>query len=332
MRWLPRTLACCLFFEILGCALSRSYDPAVSEWQQGGWRPLPNTGSVRVVSAEKLQKESRKAFDAEQYRDALLGYLSLKNLYPTSPESRSVETSFRIAECYYHLGPGEYENAYEYYLQVLRGTPPEDMIQTTLGRIYDIGISFLQGRARLWFLGIFPYGRSHGVEILTGEEGLVTNYPFIKYSEDALMEVANYYFDNEEYAEAEKVYERMVRNYPQSPWNPTAEYQLALSVYRQIRGVDYDQEAIRRARSRFNDYLNHHPRGSKVEEVRLLLSQMSEMEGQRDLKIAKYYLRESQPHAAMLYLRSVFINNPKTEAAREARQIYDNMERRRRGT
>jgi outer membrane protein assembly factor BamD (BamD/ComL family) len=312
-----------------GCAATSStYDPASSEWKQGvGWRPAP--GAERRVGAEKLRASAREAFDEAAYRDALKGYTALREVYPGSQEAKDVETSFNIAESYYQLGESEYGRAYPFYKEVLKGNPPEEMLRTTLGRIYDIGRSFLDGRTRKTFLGISYRSPSYGVEILLGEEGLVTNYPFLKYSEDALMEVAKYYFDHGEYAEAEQVLDRMVRDYPQSTWNPTAEYQLALAVYRQVRGVDYDQEALRKASSKFNLYLNHHPRGPQVEEARGFLKQIAEMEGMHDLQIAKYYLRESQPQAAILYLRSVILNNPKTLAAREAREIYENLEKRR---
>jgi tetratricopeptide (TPR) repeat protein len=319
-----------LSIGLAGCTASPgTYDPATSEWKpNGGWRPI--RGDVaRQPSSTHLRDASKEAFDAQVWRDSLQGYLALRARFPRSAEAVDVETSFNIAECYYHLGEAEYNEGYKYYLEVLKGSPPDKMLQTTLSRIYDIGISFLYGRAKKTFLGIPYRSPSFGVEVLTGENGLVTNYPFLPASEDALMEVAKYYFNRGEFAEAEKVYEQMVRDYRQSKWNPSAEYQLALSVYRQIRGVEYDQEVMRRARTKFNSYLNHHPRGDQVEEARRFLHQIAEMEGLHDLRIAKYYLRESQPQAAMLYLRSVFINNPNTQAAREANEIYENLEKRR---
>ena len=111
-----------------------------------------------------------------------------------------------------------------------------------------------------------------------------------------------------------------------------AEYQQALSVFLQVRGVDYDQEAMRKARSRFSVYLQHNPRGNWVDEARGSLRRISEMEAQHDLQIAKYYLRESQPEAARLYLRAVLFNNPLTDAAREAKEIHDYIQERRGGS
>jgi outer membrane protein assembly factor BamD (BamD/ComL family) len=315
---------------LLGSGCESGPSPVASEWS-GSWKPV--RGGAKNASAEKLRAECRKAFDAGSYEDAILGLKALRERFPSTAAAKDVETSFLLAESHYRLGEKRYAEAYPYYLEVLKGTPPEDMLKTTLNRVYDIGIAFLYGRSKKSFLGILQYSSpSFGVEILTGENGLVTNYPFLTISEDALMEVAKHYFDGKEYEEAEHVYERMSRDYPQSPWNQTAEYQLALAVYRQIRGIDYDQQALRRAREKLNLYLNHHPRGSQVEEARRLLHQIAEWEGMHDLRIAKYYLGESQPQAAMLYLRSVFIDNPKTDAAREAREIYENLEKLRGGT
>ncbi|MGH9362900.1 MAG: outer membrane protein assembly factor BamD, partial [Thermoanaerobaculia bacterium] len=323
-----------------GCAgvqEGRTQDPLYSEWREGiGWRPAAGAEGKRIPPAS-LRAASHQALQAAAHRDALRGFLALRDRYPDSPEAKESETSYAIAECYYHLGESEYASAYTHYLEVLKGSPREEILKLTLGRIYDIGRAFLDGRAKRSFLGISYRSPSYGVEILLGADGLVTNYPFYtdrsesSLAENALMEVARYYFQKQEYAEAELVFDRLIRDYPASVWSESAEYQLALSVFRQVRGVDYDQEALRKARSKFNAYLSHHPRGSHVEEAREFLRRISEMEGEHDLRIARYYLRESQPQAAMLYLSSVMYHNPRTEAAREAREIFENMEKRRGG-
>ena len=110
-----------------------------------------------------------------------------------------------------------------------------------------------------------------------------------------------------------------------SEWAELAEYQLAVTVFKQVRGVDYDQAPLKRAKRLFNAYPKHYPRGVHIDEVRDYLARISEMEAGHDLKVAKYYLRESRPEAAMYYLREVLLNNPKTDSAREAREIYEQM-------
>jgi len=326
--WGLRTPA---LLAILAAGCYSAPDRSVSEWKPGGWRPARTTTGQPKVPAPKLQADSRKAFDSGAYLDAAEGYLTLKERYPETAEAKDVSTSFFIAESHYRLGEGRYVDAYPFYLEVLKSNPTQEMLQTSLGRIYDIGIAFLYGRAKRSFLGISYRSPTYGVDILTGDQGLVTNYPFLPQSEDALMEVAKYFFDGKGYAEAEPYYERISRDYPQSRWHQSADYQLALSIHKQIKGVEYDQTLMVKARSKFIAYVSHYPRGDHVEEARSNLRILAEWEGDHDLRIAKYYLRESSPQAAKLYLRSVFINNPKTDAAREAREIYENLEKRRGG-
>ena len=83
----------------------------------------------------------------------------------------------------------------------------------------------------------------------------------------ALWEIAEYYFSKKQYPEAEKIYERLVRDYSDGNWGEEAEYKFALSVYKQIRGVDYDQAPLKTAKRRFDLYRSHYPRGVRINEV-----------------------------------------------------------------
>ena len=51
------------------------------------------------------------------------------------------------------------------------------------------------------------------------------------------------------------------------------------------------------------------------------------MQGAKNLQIAKFYLRESQPDACELYLERVLRDYPNSSAAREAREIQKQLDR-----
>jgi outer membrane protein assembly factor BamD (BamD/ComL family) len=51
------------------------------------------------------------------------------------------------------------------------------------------------------------------------------------------------------------------------------------------------------------------------------------MEAEKNLRIAKFYLRESQPRSTEVYLRLVLDRNPNSSAAREAREIRRELDR-----
>ncbi|MBI4604287.1 MAG: outer membrane protein assembly factor BamD, partial [Planctomycetes bacterium] len=122
-------------------------------------------------------------------------------------------------------------------------------------------------------------------------------------------------------------FERLVRDYPQSEWRAQAEYYLALSVFKQIRGVDYDEKLILDAQRKFRAYLEENPRGPQAEDARQKLGEIVEMLGEKNLRLAKFYLRESEPAAAKIYLRIVLERYTSSAAAREAREIQRGLER-----
>ncbi len=312
---------------IAGCAtdFGGSGDtPPLREWSpEQGWIELPEGTSSPTAAA--LRAEARKAFESGAYEDALKGIYAMQREFSGSTEAKDSETHFLIAEC--HLKLGAYEKAYDNYQEALKRGAGGSLLNRTLNRIYHIGLFFLQGKAKRSFAGIPFNSPSFGVDILIGEKGLFTRYENLDYADDGLLEIARHYFEKKQYPEAEKIYDRLVKRYPDSEWAELAEYQLAVTVFKQVRGVDYDQGPLKKAKRLFNTYRVHYPRGVHVEKVRDYLDRISEMEAQHDLKVAKYYIRESRPEAAMYYLREVLLNNPRTDAAREAREMYRQMAR-----
>jgi|SRR5688572_23899017 len=295
--------------------------PGSYTWNEDkGW-VQPTEGSWG--NAAQLRTEARKAFDNGAHADALAGLLVLRDRLASDDPSLA-ETNFLIAECYYHLG--NYESALEYYKDVYtKNRPPQEILDRTFQRVYDIAMDYLRGKASCQFLFISYGCAGHGIEILVGKEGLITQYPYLTFADDALMEIAAYYFNRKEYPEAVPLYER-VANDPKSEWRELAAYQLGLSTFKQIRGADYDQKIILEAERKFRNYLEDQPRGPQAEAVREKLAEIAEMQGAKNLGIAKFYLRESQMRAARVYLRVVLDRYATSTAAREAREIQQQLD------
>ena len=313
-------------FPALGCAFffDEKNDSPIARWTlEEGWgapargEPSPTAAALRV--------EAKKAFDAKSYEDSVRGLLAIEELLSDSLEAGEAYTSFLIAECYFYLN--QYEDANTYYQRTLARSPSEDILNQTLHRVYTIGLAYLHSKAKRSFAGVRYRSPSFGVDILLGERGLATRYPYLSFSDDAHLEVATYYFNKGEYGEAELVLERLVRDYPDSEWNETAVYQLAVSVFEQVRGVEYDQRPLKKARRKFDIYRNEYPRGVYIINVREHTRKISEMQASHDLEVAKYYLRESRPESSLYYLRSVLLNYPRTEAYIEAQAMYDELAR-----
>jgi outer membrane protein assembly factor BamD (BamD/ComL family) len=282
----------------------------------GGW------GSKDAVRADSL-----RAFQEEAYADALAGFLHVEKLQGAEDEG-AAELFFHIAECYYHLGA--YDTAVEYYTKAYRNpkSTPE-RTQQAHRRVYDIAMDFLHGRAACSFVG-FNYGcPGHGIDLLIGDHGLITEYRYLEFADDALMEIADHYYRQKQYPEAVPLYERVVREYcpGQSEWCERASYQVALSTFKQVRGVDYDQGVLLDAKQKLQSYLLSYPRGPNATTVRdVHIRDINEMIAERYVRVAKFYLRDSQPRAARIYLRLVLEKHTNTEAAREAREIQRRLD------
>jgi outer membrane protein assembly factor BamD (BamD/ComL family) len=291
-------------------------------WQSpDGWI-RPRRGSWGTTA--EVRAESRKAFDAGAYADALDGLLVLKSRLPAADPTMA-ETNFLIAECYYQLG--NYDRAIELYREVYRkNRPAQEILDRTFLRVYDIALDYLRGKADCSFLFINYGCPGHGIDLLIGPEGLITEYPYLTFADDALMEIATHYFNRKEYPEAVPLFQRVAED-SRSEWRDLAEYQVAMAVYKQIRGRDYDQKLVLDAERRFRTYLEDQPRGPQAEAARQKLAEISDLQGARYLQVAKFYLNESEPRAARIYLRLVLDRYATSTAAREAREIQGQLDR-----
>ena len=329
-------VAVCLSALALGCSsatvVREDATPRVKNvpgervyyWEpKRGW-VMPRHGGWG--EAESIGAEAGKAFQAGQYADALFGYLRLQTVTDEGDPSRP-ENDLRIAECYYQLG--DYDSAVEYYARVYRSANVSaENAKESHEKIYEIALAYIHAKADCSFVGFRYECPRYGVDLLVGDEGLITEYPFLDFADDALMEVANFYFDQKEYPEAVPLYRRIVQEYcpARSKWCERAEFQIAMAIFRQIRGVEYDEHMLLESERRFRSYVRGYPRGVHVGEAREHLREISEMLAQRYLRVAKYYLRESQPRAARIYLRIVLERYTSTDSAREARELQRRLD------
>lgn len=317
---------------VSGCSTSqvksRSIEPRFSAVDGSGpyvWdadRGWLETDSGSWGDSEQLRVEARRAFDAGVWADALAGFLIL--------EDRALlltmkDLSFYIAECYYRLG--HYEQALDYFRPVYRRDyPSPQLIDQARERVFDIGMAYLKGLKARSLLGFEYTSPEFGIEILADSAGgLITENPHLPFADDGLIAIADFYYDDGQYPEAVPLYDR-VAGLEAEEWHDYAEYRAALAEHAQVRGVDYDQSKMRESQRRFRLYLLHHPRGDHWEDARAKVGEISEMESDKNLRIAKFYLRDSQPRACEISLREVLDRYPNSRAAREAREILRQLD------
>lgn len=299
---------------------------------RGDYEWEPDTGWVRPEggawgASDTVRRESGEALQAEAYADALVGYLELESRIEEGDTSIA-EIQFNIAECYYNLG--HYDEAVDYYRRVYReGKPEENIAAAARQRVYEIAMDFLHGRSACRTLGFRHTCPRHGIKLLLDEEdGLIREYPFLSFADEALMEIGQYYYEDKQYPEAVPIYEQIVNEYSTpgfSTWTGPAQFQLGLCWYQQVRGADYDERTIHRAIKEFSRY--QEIGGAHTQDAGDYIRELREMLAAKYLRIAKFYLRESEPRAARIYLREVLDRFTNSTAAREAREIQRQLDR-----
>jgi len=146
---------------------------------------------------------------------------------------------------------------------------------------------------------------------------LLREYPDSRHRRTALLNLADSYFQEEEYLEAKVQYSEFVQLYPVSPQTSKAYYFLGMSDYNRILDHDQDQSIAEDALKSFKELKKRFSRSKygkksdeKIKEIRSLLADS-------DLFIANFYLRRGQRVSAIPRYRDIikkYHDQPKIRA------------------
>lgn len=146
-------------------------------------------------------------------------------------------------------------------------------------------------------------------------EKLVVSFPRGRHAATSFWRVGNFYFDEGRFAEAEGAYASIIENYPESEWAGRAQFNRGLSLYRAIKGVDYDQRVKTRSIEEFENYLAKYPEGDRQEEAQSYIKDVRNQLCEREVNIGAWYEGQGFPRAARYhYLRGLTLY-PDTETA-----------------
>ena len=144
-------------------------------------------------------------------------------------------------------------------------------------------------------------------------------YPFSARADDALMAIAEYYDDREEYLFSADKYKMMASRYAGSEWEDAAAYREALSYQRASRGVGYDDQLMRRSRRAYLEYLGRDDLSGHRADAQRELQVVEETLAEGELEVARFYLLREQDRGARIHLANVVLAFPGTPAAEQAR-------------
>jgi outer membrane protein assembly factor BamD (BamD/ComL family) len=280
------------------------------ELRNGAWVPLvePGTGTPEAQVAQMIKDLQEGA--AKTVIKNAKDWVKRNHTHPLMPQVLLLQGDAEV------LCGNKYRALFSYE-DLLNNYPTSDLYLPTLEREYNIADAFLNGYKRL-FLGmrILPV-TDDALELL---DRIQDRQRGSAIAERAGLRVADYYYSAGKFQEAVDTYSDFLKRYPYSQYTRKAEIRRAQASLGKFRGLLFDFTPLYDARERLATIANDYPQSAEQLQARAIDDRIYQLEGQKDLAIARYYFRAGKKHASAYYYRRVIANWPDTTFAAEARK------------
>jgi outer membrane protein assembly factor BamD (BamD/ComL family) len=318
-RYTPRPMMRLRIFAALvvmavavrGVSADEKVVPAPPGWElrNGSWVPLvqPGEGTPDAQVAQMIQdlkaNETKKVIsDAKQWE-------KVNKLHPLMPQVLVLQGDAEVAR-------GNKYRALYSYEGMLLNYPSSDLYVHVLQREYNIADAFLNGYKRKFL----------GLRILPVTEDALTLLDRIQdrqrgsaIAEQAGIRLVDYYYHAGKFQEAVDACADFLKRYPYSQYVRKAEIRRAEASLGNFHGVLFDFTPLYDARERLAAISDEYPQTAEQVQVPAIDDRIYQLEGRKDLEIARYYWRAGKKHAAAYYYKRVMATWPDTAAAQSAR-------------
>ena len=212
----------------------------------------------------------------------------------------------------------EYWALYDYE-EICKHYTSSDLFEKAIGREFDIGKRYLHGlRTRVFWMRLedaSPLGEEIMLRVQERMPGSVL-------AEQALLELADFYYRSRELTQAAEAYQIFLRLYPKSQFREQAMQRQVYANIARFKGPRYDATGLVEAQYLIAAFADRYP--AEAERAGMsdaLVARLDESAGAHMLNVAEWYLRRSDPVSARLELRRLQRKHPQTVAAAQGREI-----------
>jgi outer membrane protein assembly factor BamD len=118
--------------------------------------------------------------------------------------------------------------------------------------------------------------------------------------------------------EAQVEFERLIQDYPHSPFAIEAKFRKALAVFKESNPPDRDQSKTRDAIYLLTSFIETHPNSPFADSAKVYLDSAQEKLAQKTFKNARFYEKVDEPEAAYLYYKSLLDEYPQSKYVPQA--------------
>lgn len=173
--------------------------------------------------------------------------------------------------------------------------------------------------------GKAAFDRSDWFDAIADLKSYVEQYPGTEKTDDALYYLGEAYLRNKDYALASGQFDRLIRDFPQSPYQPDALFLLARCDDLSSRPSLLDQTETLRAIDRYRQFLDAHPQHAKSAEARGRVAFLRARLAEKRFRNGRLYAKHHHDAAAMFYLEGVLNEYGDTRWAGDAALVLSDV-------
>ncbi|MEP6955398.1 MAG: outer membrane protein assembly factor BamD [Chthoniobacterales bacterium] len=216
----------------------------------------------------------------------------------------------------------DYLRAADAYRVTVEKFPRSPNFEESIEAQFRIGEMYLAGK-KLKLLGI-PV-KSAIDKAVTIFAGIVRSAPYGKYTARAQFNIGRASEKQGNATLAVAAYQSVIEKFPNDPIAADAQYQIGYIWFKEGRSGVRDAKAAANAKLGFQDFLYRYPKSEKVAQARENLKFLDQKQTTDSFQIAKFYDKQKDYRAAVIYYNDVIRQQPGSDVSQRAKKRVDEL-------
>ena len=269
-------------------------------------------------NAQELWQKAQQAEADGNLGRATKAYRAIVKRHPK--DTLAPGAAFRFAQL--EEKTGDYLKAAAAYRVLVEQYPKSPHFNEAIEAQFRIGEMYLAGK-KLKLLGIpIRNATDRATQIFAA---IVRTAPYGKYTARAQFNIGLAAEKQGNSEQAVLAYQAVVENFPDDPVAADAQYQIGYLWFNALRNGTRDAKATANARNGFQDFLNRYPKSEKASQARQNLAALDQKQTTNAFQIAKFYDKQKNFKAALIYYHDVMRQQPGSDESNRAKERVNEL-------
>ena len=310
---------CFPVFSFVACCAFASLSPAAVIFGPSEKAKFHAPGEDEISgNAQELYNTAQAAEQNGNPKRAIKAYRTLLRKHPR--DTLAADSAYHLGQCFeqthdYLRAAGAYANVAERY-------PKSPRFNESIEAMFRIGEAFLNS-GKIKFLGIkINNTLDRSVEVFAS---VVRLAPFGKYTARAQFDIGLAREKQGANDLAVAAFQSVIDKFPDEPVAADAQYQIGYLWFSAARGGAKDPNAVEQAKIAFQDFLFRYPKSEKAQQARENLRLLEHKQTSDSFGIAKFYDKQKNYRAAVIYYNDVIRQQPGSSEGDQAKKRIDEL-------